>query len=210
MSKTKMTIHRALSELKLIDARIAKQISEIEPVGLYQKGKLIGGFLRESEFNNSATSSFQAINDLIERKVKIKTAIVKSNSKTMVEVGDKNISVADAISYKSIILHKKALIHRLADQYKKYTGDMNNRNEQVEANCQAIITAAVGKDNIKSDSKDIDAIRKPYIDAQEFHLADPIKVAEKVKEMETEISDFESDIDSVLSETNAVTFIELE
>ena len=47
------------------------------------------------------------------------------------------------------------------------------------------------------------------MDANEFHLFDPLKVAEKVESMEKEVADFEMEVDAVLSEINAVTFIEV-
>lgn len=67
----KMTIHRALSELKLIDAKIEKQINELIPSGVYQKGKLVEGYITEADFEKSAKSKFDSVNDLIERKNKI-------------------------------------------------------------------------------------------------------------------------------------------
>ena len=39
METQKMTIHRALSELKLIDARIEKAINVVEPTGLMRENK---------------------------------------------------------------------------------------------------------------------------------------------------------------------------
>ncbi len=99
----KMTIHRALSELKLIDARITKQISEIEPTGIFQKGKLINGYKTPEDFNTTAKSKMDSVNDLIKRKVTIKSAIVNSNSTTKVNVGGTEMSVADAITFKGVI-----------------------------------------------------------------------------------------------------------
>ena len=75
----KMTIHRALSELKLIDAKIEKQINEVLPSGIMQKGRLVNGFMQESEFEKNAKSKFDSVNDLIDRKNKIKSAIVTAN-----------------------------------------------------------------------------------------------------------------------------------
>jgi len=84
MEKQKMTIHRALSELKLIDSKIEKQINEIIAVGIYQKGKNINGYISPDEFKSSAKSKYDSVNDLIARKCNIKSAIVDSNSKTNV------------------------------------------------------------------------------------------------------------------------------
>ena len=95
----KMTIHRGLSELKLIDSRIEKQITEISPVGINRKGKMVDNIYPEEDFRISATSKFQSMTDLIERKSKIKSAIVKSNGTTMVKVGEKEMTVSNATTF---------------------------------------------------------------------------------------------------------------
>jgi hypothetical protein len=71
------------------------------------------------------------------------------------------------------------------------------------------LEAALGKDNVKAGKDDVEAIRKPYIEANEFHLFDPLKVEETVEKLEKEVSEFEAEVDAVLSEANAVTFIEI-
>mgnify|MGYP001600111976 CR=1 FL=1 len=91
----KMNIHRALTELKLADAKIAKLIETIEPVGVFQKGKLINGRHKEEDFIQAAKSKFQAVGDLITRKNKIKSAIVDSNAVTKVRVGTKEKTCFD-------------------------------------------------------------------------------------------------------------------
>ncbi len=205
----KMTIHRALSELKLIDARITKQISEIEPTGIFQKGKLINGYKTPEDFNTTAKSKMDSVNDLIKRKVTIKSAIVNSNSTTKVNVGGTEMSVADAITFKGVIAFKKQLIDKLNRSHKKSVADLTNNNGVVEKNVQILLEHTFGKESTKADARDIEAIRKPYLENNEFHLADPLSVEKVIEAMEKEISTFESEVDAVLSESNAVTIIEI-
>lgn len=209
MEKQKMTIHRALAELKLIDSKIEKQIQEITPVGIYQKGKLINGHAQEDEFKLQAQSKYQSVIDLIDRKNKIKSAIVISNGVTQVSVSGASMTVADAINFKTVIKFKKALTEKLKLMYRQYLGQMNKNNETVEQNVQALLKAALGKDSVEASASDVEAIRKPYMEANEFMLFDPLKIEAKVEVSEKEVSDFEMEVDAVLSETNAVTFIEI-
>lgn len=209
MEKQKMTIHRALSELKLIDSKIEKQISELQPVAINQKGKKIGGFITEEEFKIRAESSYQSVTDLIDRKIAIKSKIVDSNSKTMVGVGGKQFTVADAISFKKIIETKKRLVNHLTARLKTETGNLNKNNEQVNANGLQIALHVVGGDQTKKDDTQAVATKKAYIDGNEFHLVDPLKIQDKINNLEKLTGDFEAEIDSVLSESNAVTFIEI-
>lgn len=207
--KTQMTIHRALSELKLIDSKIEKQIAEIIPSGINQKGKNINGFIPEVDFKKNAEAKFISVNDLIARKNLIKSAIVKANGETKVKVGGNEMTIADAINFKAVIKFKKQLAEVLKQRHAQAVGNMKVNNEQVERNVQSILEATFGKDSVKNGKDDLEAVRKPYMEANEFHLFDPLKVSEKVEQIEKEIGEFESEVDAVLSEINAVTTIEI-
>jgi hypothetical protein len=209
MTKQKMTIHRALSELKLIDSKIEKQINEIVPSGIYQKGKLINNYVKEEDFSASAKSKFDSVNDLIARKNAIKSAIVEANGVTKVKVSEKEMTIADAINFKAVVKFKKKLIETLKARQQQSVAQLNQQNTIVEQNVQRILEATFGKENVKAGKDDVESVRKPYMDANEFHLFDPLKVAEKVEAMEKEVGNFEMEVDAVLSEINAVTFIEV-
>lgn len=204
----KMTIHRALSELKLIDAKIEKQINEVVPTGIYQKGKLVNGYLQETDFEKTAKSKYDSVTDLITRKNQIKSAIVNANGKTMVSVAGKEMAIADAINFKAVIKFKKKLIQTLKERHRQAVGELNKANEQVNGNVQRILEATFGKENVKVGDKDVEAVSKPYLEANQFHLFDPLKVDDTVQVLEKEVSEFEAEVDAVLSEINAVTIIE--
>lgn len=204
----KMTIHRALSELKLIDAKIEKQINEVAPSGIMQKGKLVNGYVQETDFEKSAKSKYDSVNDLIDRKNQIKSAIVAANGVTQVKVAEKQMTIADAINFKAVIKFKKKLIETLKARHRQAVGELNKQNEIVNANVQRILEATFGKENVKVGKEDVEAVRKPYLEANEFHLFDPLKVDETVEKLEKEVSEFEAEVDAVLSEINAVTIIE--
>ena len=204
-----MTLHRALSELKLIDAKIEKKIEGLEPVGLFQKGKLVGGIIKQDTFEQNAKSEYQSIADHLQRKTLIKKAIVDANAKTTLEINSKKMTIADAITYKDIIELRKKITEKLRKAYRVYSGELNKKNELVFDNARKLLEAALGKDNAKGiDVKDNDFV-KTYIDANEFHLCDPISIDHEIKLLETEIAEFESEVDSALSEINAITFIEI-
>jgi NADPH:quinone reductase-like Zn-dependent oxidoreductase len=209
MEKQKMTIHRGLSELKLIDSKITSEIDIIRPLGVYQKGKLISGYLKEEDFSKQAQSSYDSINDLIKRKTLIKSAIVTANGVTKVSISGKEMTIADAINFKSVITFKKQLLNQLTSIHSASTGALNKNNEVVTANLNEILKHTFGKDNVKVSKEDVENVSKPFLDANEFHLFDPIKTSEKIRELETEISTFEMEVDACLSEINAVTFIEV-
>jgi hypothetical protein len=205
----KISLHRALAELKLIDNKVNKLVKEIEPVGIMQRGKLINRVYTQEIFMRNAQAKFQAINDLIDQKVKLKSAIVEANAKTWVKIGNREMTIADAITYKSIIGYKKALIDDLRAKYGRVKADMEARNLMVEQNLQKVLEATFGKDNVKITKDDMDAVRKPFLESNEWGLVDPLKIEESIEKLETEIREFESEVDAVLSETNAITLIEV-
>jgi molybdopterin converting factor small subunit len=205
----KMTIHRALAELKLIDARIEKAIEAMEPTGLTQSGRLVNQVYKQEEFEESARAKFQSVNDLIERKTKIKSAIVRANGVTLVTINEKNMTIADAINFKYVVEYKKKLINTLEKRHRSMVAKMEMTNKQVEDNALKLAEAALQKDNVKISDGDAVAITGPYIEKNQFHLIDPLKVEELVGKLRDEVNAFESEVDAVLSEINAVTIIEV-
>lgn len=204
-----MTIHRALSELKLIDAKIAKQTDEFFPVGIYQKGGLIQNHIKPEDFSAMAQSKFDSVTDLIRRKKALKSAIVASNGVTKVTVAGIDMTVADAINNKNAIDLQKLLLARMKGAQQACIAQLNKNNDAVQANVQRLLEVTFGKENVKVEPKDMNAVRGPYIEANTWLLYDPLDVTKKIEELETYITAFEADVDAALSEINAVTFIEI-
>ena len=207
--KEKMSLHRALAELKLIDARILKAIEQAQPTGIAQKDKNVYPTqISKEEFEKAAKASFDSILALIERKNKIKCAIVKKNAETMVKIGNVEMTIAEAINNKSLMLIREGFIKNMTAKHLKAKGELEKNNAKVEANCQSIIETSVGKDNVKTLKDDVENIQKPYMERNEFHLIDPIGLEAKLQEMETVNMTFNAEVDAVLSEINATTSIE--
>ena len=207
-----MTIHRALSELKLIDARIEKAINLVEPTGLMQLDKLVNGFIRKDEFEKDVKSKFQSVLDLIERKNSIKSAIVKANGTTTVKIGEKTMTIADAINFKTVIAVKKNLIARLTQKHNSVKAKFIQDNEKI--NNVALENAKImigkqGDDKVKPTDEDVKNIVEPFIKRNEFHLIDPLKVEDLAETLQLEVDEFEAEVDAVLSEINAITIIEI-
>lgn len=209
MTKEKMTLHRALSELKLIDSKIEKAINTVEPSGVAQKGRLVNNVYNLKEFEKNAKAKYNSTLDLIKRKNKIKSAVIMANSKTKVEISGKSMTIAEAINYKSTVDFKKKLLERLQTFHNSSKVNLNKANEQVNTNALELAKAALQKDNVKINDGDAVAITEPYIEKNEFHLIDPLGIEDLTEEMGNEISEFETNVDAVLSEINAITVIEI-
>lgn len=206
---TKMTIHRALAELKLIDSRIESGINAIYPSGIHQKGKKIDGHILEEDFIKNAKANYQSVTDLITRKIDIKRKIVTSNAVTTVKVAGKEMTVSDAITYKAIVQQKKKLAAYLKQRNQQAIAALNRNNEVVSKNVEILLGNAYGKDSTKVAKEDLDAISKPYLENNTWNLLDPLGVEKEAASLEKEYTDFETEIDATLSESNSVVFIEL-
>lgn len=205
----KMTIHRGLAELKLINSKIEKEIEQILPCVPEQNGKLMGVFIEKKDFEKNAQSNYDSILALIERKNKIKCAIVKKNAETKVTIAQRELTIAEAINFKSLVEFKKLFIESLKKKYQTVKANVEKNNLLVDQNCQKILEATFGKDNVKVDPSNMEAVKKPFMEMHQFGIYDPINTEEKIKTLEKSVLNFETEVDAVLSEINAVTFIEI-
>ena len=96
----RMSIHRALAELKTLDARINSACSGTFVYANKKSNAKISGMSIE-DAKKFLVGNYDRAKDLIERRKKIKSAIVESNAKTEVEVAGIKMTVADAIERKS-------------------------------------------------------------------------------------------------------------
>jgi len=210
MKHEQMTIHRALAELKLIDSRIEKAISVIEPTGVMQTNKQVNGFFKKEDFEAEAKAKLQSVVDLIDRKNKIKSAIVTANGVTQVEISGAKMTIADAINFKSVIVFKKNLIATLIKKHNAVKSKFTVENEKINNIALENAKIMIGKqdDNkVKPTDEDVKNIVEPFVKRNEFHLVDPLRVEELTEKLQNEVNNFEIEVDAVLSEINAITII---
>lgn len=212
MTTEKMTVHKALAELKIIGDRINSAIS----AGTYVRAnkhsnEKING-VSVDEFKKQIQSSWDKVNDLIKRRNAIKKAVVLSNATVKVKVGDDEYTVAEAIEMKnSGMQYKKELIDVLNTQYIEATQITEKENgETLQQKAENYVLGLYGSKEGKTAVDEIENTRKQFITNNTFELIDPIKVREKIDALEKEISEFESEIDASLSVSNAITELTIE
>lgn len=201
----KLTIHRALAELKLVGSRIENQIANFAPSNIVQKDKTIAGIAKDV-FEARVVAEYQSIIDLIDRRNKIKSAIVFANSNTKVEVAGKELTIADAINQKIVIETRKSLLANLKGKHAQTKVALEKNNAKVDADALQLAGVMAGKP-VKSGADDLKNVQ-PFLDSTRFHLVDPLKADEVIAKLEKEIGDFEAEVDATLSEVNATTFVE--
>lgn len=211
MNKEKMTVHRALAELKTIDDRIAKAITSttFSRSNKHSNTKIDGKTI--DEYKADVRSAFDSVNDLIRRRNAMKRAVVLSNATTMVTIGDETIPVAVAIEMKQNgIDNYKLLMGQIASNANKALLDCDNRNgEKLEYNANDYVTNLFGTKD-KANVEAIEQAKKLYIEANTWDFIDPIDSKKVVADLNDYIEKFTADVDAALSVSNAITTIEFE
>ena len=206
-----ITITEALRELKLYGNKINKAINSVVFVGSKNKSSDKVGVVDVKVFSQDATSGYQSVVDLMENRDKIKKAVVQSNAVTTVEINGIKYTVAEAIETKKNIAEKKLFLEVLEAQYANAQSAVIRENKRVDAQIDKMLETYVGKDSDKKISEiDLSVISDPYRAKNEFELVDPIKIADKIKELEDFIDGFESEVDVKHAISNSNTHIEIE
>lgn len=212
MTTEKMTVHKALAELKVIGDRIISAIQS----GVYCKAnkhsnEKIDG-VSVDEFKKQIQGSWDKVNDLIRRRNAIKKAVVLSNATVKVKVGDEEFTVAEAIEMKnSGMEYKKILVNMLNKQYTQAIQTTEKENgETLQQKAESYVIGLYGSKEGKTNIEEIEKTRKEFVTNNTFELIDPLKIREKIDVLEKEISEFESEIDAALSVSNAITELTIE
>lgn len=205
----KLSIHRALAEIKLLDSRIEKATSK-KFVG-YKKlseDKVFSSTKNTEDYKKEVSSNYQSVIDLINRRILLKSLVNKSNSETIVEINGQKMTVVEAIEYKNIISYKEDLLNNLKAQYRNVTATVQKQNDKVENDLNNQLEALNSSDSNKS--KDLSGFTDIYRQQHNWEIVDGIDIENKIEELEKEIDEFNANIDYVLSESNAITQIEIE
>lgn len=201
----RMTITEGLAELKLLDDRIKKAVAK-DYIWSGKKTDITEA--AKEEHGRIAKANYASAKDLIENRNAIKAAIVKSNATTMLTIGGKEMTVAEAIERKSSIEYEKMLRDEFIRQYKNAERTANTANERVQERIDAMLerVAASGNTDIETAQK---VMSEAYLANNGWDIVDPLDLMEKANALDIEIAEFEKNVDIALSMSNAVTFIEV-
>lgn len=211
MTTEKMTVHKALVELKTMDSRITKAISATHFVvaNKHTNDKING--ISVKDYCEQMKSAYQKAHDLISRRNAIKRAVVLSNANTKVVVSGVEYTVAEAIEMKNHgIGYLQSLLTKVNSDYVSAQRNANTNNgSALESRADEHIRNMYGNTDMKNASEEAKKARADFIEAQTFELVDPIKVRDEIERLEKIINDFTIDVDAALSVSNSRTEIEV-
>lgn len=211
-----MTVHKALAELKIIDDRINNAITSGTYViaNKHSNQKIHG--MTIDEFRTQMKADFQKVSDLIARRNAIKRAVVSSNAVTKVKVGDTEYTVAEAIEMKNHGMEFKDYFMRaISTQYVRAKNELDlNSGDPLEKRAEqyvlSVIQAQPKDSKMAVDSDAMKNLRAQYIKDNQYDIIDPIGVKDVIDGLDTEVSEFLTEVDAALSVSNAITVLDIE
>lgn len=211
MIHEKMTVHKALAELKTLDDRINTAIGESVFVraNRHNNTKIFGKTIEE--FKADSAASLMSATALINRRNAMKRAVVLSNAVTKVEIGGVEYTVAEAIQMNNHGMENLVdLRNCLREQYSsvKRMVESENGDKLVKA-CENYIQATFGTKE-KINNPDIEMAQKVYMTNNTYDIVTGLDIEEVIKELTDRIDAFKAEVDSALSVSNALTVIEFD
>lgn len=205
-----MTVHKALCELKMLDKRINESIMTAEfcRANKHSNVKIDGGTI--AEYEAAAVSKYQSTMDMIIRRDAIKRAVVASNVVTEVTIGGNRYTVADAVELRRHGLsYRRTLLQAMTLQLKRVRSAIEQKNgEELTRAADKMVEVYYGRQtDVKAITEEMKATREKFIEDNTYELLDPIRVENRIRELDKEITAFETEVDSALSVSNAVTEI---
>ena len=205
-----MTVHKALCELKMLDKRINESIMSAEfcPANKHSNVKIDGGTI--AEYEAAAVSKYQSTMDMIIRRDAIKRAVVASNAVTEVTIGGNRYTVADAVELRRHGLsYRRTLLQAMTLQLKRVRSTIEQKNgEELTRAADKMVEVYYGRQtDVKAITEEMKATREKFIEDNTYELLDPIRVENRIRELDKEITAFGTEVDSALSVSNAVTEI---
>lgn len=209
---TAISITRALSERKLLDAQIQKSVTlpflgvqrgtdnlKAEVVGMAGKTRLLAMQIYQANFDR--------VTSQVKRRDEITAAVVLSNANTDVVIGGVTMKVAVAIERKKSIASEKLLLANVLSQSAFNQKLIDQSNATLETKIEAQITVLGGKEKGVINVDISDGVRGPMESAGKHLLIEPFEIGAWATAKMDKINTFETEVDFTLSESNAKTTI---
>jgi hypothetical protein len=210
MTAQTISVTRALVELKRLGDRITQSTNAnflAITVGKESNEKVLNSNKSVAELTSEILGSFDKVDSLIKNREALKAAIVKSNAETQVTLLGRSMTVAEAIELKTSVVYRQTYLNQLRRQLVTGKQAVERANADLDAKIEASLNTVYGSEKTKISSDLVDQIAKPQRLQKEQALLDPGKIETKIEKLQEEISAIESELDFVLSESNARTTV---
>lgn len=212
MKTETMTVHEALSEIKVASKRVTATLLDMNVVTANRKNATKINGIEPEKFNAQAKADFQSVTDLWKRLTAMKAAIATYNASQRITVGDKEYTIAEAIYMKEYGMPlKQTIVNTLNKQYQRAVDKVTTENSdsRLGATAERLATASFGSKD-KADAVEMERFITTYKENNQFVLIDPVNVKAVITELQSEIDTFEAKVDSAIQIANATNTITIE
>lgn len=211
MKMETMNVHKALSELKVLDNRILSKLENFKSCTTNHHGTTkIDGILID-DWKKHVVEDYQSLNDLMNRRNAIKHALSLSNASTVLAIAGKEYTLAEAIEAKrSSMVWKNSLLNRMQDQKNRAQKDIDENIRKLPQAADTYVSALYANKDKGIDPDVLSKAREDYIKYQTLEMVDPLDMDHEMERIKDEIDNFASEVDSAISVSNATTNITIE
>ncbi len=205
----KLSIHRALTELKMLNLRIEAATNEVSAVVANRKSNRKINGVDIHEYEKQMQASYDKVVGLMSYRNKIKALVVQSNANTKVMVGKEEMTVAEAIEQKQSIQYEKNLLEIIQHQHRSAINTVAKENDALPGKLETYLINILGNKD-KQSPEEVKLHTETFMKRNEFEIIDPLNAKQQIERLSNRIEEFETEVDAVLSESNATTFIEVQ
>lgn len=207
----KYTITRALAELTTLKDKHQKELSKLNLIAVKQGAKIRkpNSSYDEKSFIDQAKQSYQSVLDIERRILEIKNKIDMSNFTTKIKIGETEMTVQEALNMKRIIEIKNSRLMYLKGMKQRAQLDFDAGNEENRRRIEKMSQDQMSNGSVKAGDAEkeiVESVEKIY----KMDFIDPVDLTKEIEKLDSEISEFNNNIDYVLSESNSTTYIEVE
>lgn len=204
-NKVKMSITRALAQVKLIESKLGRAFAGFD-VEINGKLKYFPNFTTE-QFEKEALVEVNSFEDLFKNRLKIKSAIARANIDTKISLLGTEYSIIELIDLKNSSQYKKNVYTNLVNNYTKCKSDVINQDVKIENEVSKQVEVA--NSNKTQVSKDLTTtLTETYKTLWGGKIVglDINKISKEKEDLDKLVAE----IDMILSEINSKTEIEVE
>lgn len=207
----KYTITRALAEQTMLKDKHQKEVMNLNLIAVKQGAKIRkpNSSYDEKSFIDQAKQTYQSVLDIERRILEIKNKIDMSNFTTKIKIGETEMTVQEALNMKRLIDLKKTRLMYLKNMKQKAQSDFDAGIEENRRRIEKMSQDQMSGGAVKAGDAEkeiVESVEKIY----KIEFIDPVSLTEEIENLEKEITEFDNNIDYVLSESNSTTYIEVE
>ena len=219
-NEVRLLVTQALDERDLLNKKINDKIKTAVFVDVVKHNEetVLNRRVDRETFQKEAQSSFQQINDLIERYKNIEAAIVESNANTFIETSYGKFSIAAAIALRNRLRgdlkfdgkadFETTLYQKMKRAYDDCVTTMEVKNDALAETAEQMRLSILGRETKVKNDKPLEVV-ETYIKENSMELADPLNIVSKMEQLQERKDKLLSELETQIKVSNATTFIVL-